>query len=394
MLGRRLWDLSEGIVVDAAHNTVTFHLSRPDPDFLYKLSMPFSFPVPSTTPMKIRGWTRCQPRVPMWSRRATNAYRAQPNPEFRPWNSPARPDGVPHRIIVKVIDDGETAVPRVLAGSLDWTLSQPSPETIGQLLTERPGQMHPTPYTSNWHMYLNTVRSPFDDVWVRSRELAVDRDRIAATYGGSGSSTCQILSPNFPAYEPYCPFTLDPGPHGTASDLERGRDLIEEAGAGHRGRGQRVDRAARPDAPLGPVFRRPSLTRSGSKRRRTSRGSGTTTLREYQGETQMALLGWFGGLPGAWGRPAPAVRLHGIREPILLLRTGDRRRDAPRERDASRDPAAAAEAWAAAERRLRRRLGERPPGRAGPRRGARVGEDGNYQLHPQWDVLLDQLWIV
>ena len=42
--------LSEGIIVDEATRTVTFHLLEPDPDFLYKLTLPCASPVPSTTP--------------------------------------------------------------------------------------------------------------------------------------------------------------------------------------------------------------------------------------------------------------------------------------------------------------------------------------------------------
>jgi peptide/nickel transport system substrate-binding protein len=31
--------------------TVTFHLTEPDPEFLYKLATPQGFPVPASTPM-------------------------------------------------------------------------------------------------------------------------------------------------------------------------------------------------------------------------------------------------------------------------------------------------------------------------------------------------------
>jgi peptide/nickel transport system substrate-binding protein len=44
-------DLSRGIVVDAASNTITFHLTAPDPDFLAKLAATPSYAVPSGTPL-------------------------------------------------------------------------------------------------------------------------------------------------------------------------------------------------------------------------------------------------------------------------------------------------------------------------------------------------------
>ena len=39
-LGAKRCDLSKGIVADPASNTVTFHLTEPDPDLLYKLALP------------------------------------------------------------------------------------------------------------------------------------------------------------------------------------------------------------------------------------------------------------------------------------------------------------------------------------------------------------------
>lgn len=50
--------------------------------------------------------------------------------------------------------------------------------------------------------------------------------------GGSFSTaTCQILPPNFPAYHPYCPYTLDPKAGAwTAPDLVSARKLIARSG--------------------------------------------------------------------------------------------------------------------------------------------------------------------
>ena len=43
-------DLSEGIVADDRTGTVTFHLSQPDPDFLYKLTISYAYVLPAATP--------------------------------------------------------------------------------------------------------------------------------------------------------------------------------------------------------------------------------------------------------------------------------------------------------------------------------------------------------
>jgi peptide/nickel transport system substrate-binding protein len=46
----RSCDLSQGIETDDDAGTITFHLVASDPEFLYKLTLPFAYPVPPSTP--------------------------------------------------------------------------------------------------------------------------------------------------------------------------------------------------------------------------------------------------------------------------------------------------------------------------------------------------------
>ena len=43
-------NLAQGIVADGAADTVTFHLTAPDPDFLYKLAFSWAYAVPAARP--------------------------------------------------------------------------------------------------------------------------------------------------------------------------------------------------------------------------------------------------------------------------------------------------------------------------------------------------------
>lgn len=74
----------------------------------------------------------------------------------------------------------------------------------------------------------------------RAVNYAVDRDRLIRLIGGPqvGQPTCQILPPGMPGYQPYCPYTLNPGPAGawTAPQLARAEQLISASGT----RGARV----------------------------------------------------------------------------------------------------------------------------------------------------------
>ena len=49
--------------VDEAARTITFRLSEPDPDFLYKLALPFGSVVPAGSPRSAPVRTRCRPRA-------------------------------------------------------------------------------------------------------------------------------------------------------------------------------------------------------------------------------------------------------------------------------------------------------------------------------------------
>ena len=63
-------DLSEGIVTDDASGTITFHLVAPDPEFVYKLTIPFAYPVPPSVPDEERRRRASRAPAPTcWRRR-------------------------------------------------------------------------------------------------------------------------------------------------------------------------------------------------------------------------------------------------------------------------------------------------------------------------------------
>jgi peptide/nickel transport system substrate-binding protein len=75
---------------------------------------------------------------------------------------------------------------------------------------------------------------PFDNLKARQAvNYATDRNALVKIYGGPKLAvpTCQILPPNFPGYEPYCPYTKNPGSgKWTAPDLKKARQLVEQSG--------------------------------------------------------------------------------------------------------------------------------------------------------------------
>jgi peptide/nickel transport system substrate-binding protein len=116
------------------------------------------------------------------------------------------------------------------------------PEQLQDLLVRFPAQIHTSPDALTFFAVLDTRVPPFDDVAVRrAMNFALDRDRIVQIFGGHAAArpTCQQLPPNFPGYEPYCPYTLDPGPGGEGSwsgpDMQKALRLVRHSGtAGSR----------------------------------------------------------------------------------------------------------------------------------------------------------------
>jgi YVTN family beta-propeller protein len=101
-------DLSAGIVTNDAAGTLTFHLSQPDPDFLYKLALLLAIPAPPGAPNHLI--TRA-PFLPGTGPYMISQYRPRKsftlvrNPRFRQWSYAAQPAGYPRMIRYEQIAD-------------------------------------------------------------------------------------------------------------------------------------------------------------------------------------------------------------------------------------------------------------------------------------------------
>jgi len=237
-------DLSEGIVTDDAGGTITFHLVAPDPEFVFKLTIPFAYPVPPSVPDEERvvagvpGTGPYMLEAPMTDEELTLVR----NPNFRVWSAAARPDGYVDRIEWPFGMGPEAQVEAVAAGEADLAFEAYASERLDDLFVRFPAQVYTSPFPGTFFAVLDTRVPPFDDVDVRrAMNLAIDRERIVQIFGGEAASraTCQQLPPNFPGYKPYCPYTLDPGPEGegswTGPDMQEALRLVRHSGtAGSR----------------------------------------------------------------------------------------------------------------------------------------------------------------
>lgn len=237
-------DLSAGIKTDATANTVTFELTRPDPDFLQRLAIPSSYPVPEGVPMNARIEGPFPGTGPYTvSATSETEIRLIRNPHFRVWNADVRPDGFPDEIVIIFGLDAEERASMVERGDADFMLMRGpnrSPELIGRLRTQYPGQLRFGSVT-RFGAVMNASIPPFDRLEARQAvNMAIDRAHVADLYGGEPgvAVTCQILPPGYLGYRPYCPYTSDPDAGGQwhGRDMESAQRLVDASGT----RGARV----------------------------------------------------------------------------------------------------------------------------------------------------------
>jgi peptide/nickel transport system substrate-binding protein len=236
----RTCDLGNGIVTDPESNTVTFHLTNPDPDFLYKLALPIADAVPADTPLRARLPLPATGPYEIAEIDAKNSVvRLARNPRFQVWSPSARPDGFPDQIVEQWGSTGTDAVRAVERGAADITSTgfdrTWSPALMSSLRKRYSSRLYATPITLSLGLWMNTRVAPFDDVRARQAlNYAVDRARLVEINGGVGNAVvgCQVLQQNLDGYRPYCPYTLHPDASGSyhGPDLAKARRLVKASG--------------------------------------------------------------------------------------------------------------------------------------------------------------------
>jgi YVTN family beta-propeller protein len=388
-------DLSRGIVTDDAANTVTFHLVAPDPEFLYKLSLPFAAAVPGDTPL-----AATRDPIPATGPYQIAAYtlgrelRFVRNPAFRVWSEAAQPDGFPDEIVLRIQKDRSAQVTAVERGEADVAFYGPPPERLAEVKTQYASQVHALPSPSLFYLFLNTRLPPFEDARVRrALNYAIDRHVIVEAQGGPdvAQPTCQVLPPNFPGFRPYCPYS---------HDLERARALVEDSGT----KGTEVQVWATTPGFLQPKQNRYVLSILKALGYRSSLKLidpeiYVSTVSDSRTKAQIGALGWGADYPAASTfinstlscasfRPASPQNLN-------AAQFCDRQIDA-RIQEALKaqveDPEVAGPLWA----KIDREIVDQAPWIPlfSPRSIAFVSARvGNFQSHPTIGTLLEQLWL-
>jgi YVTN family beta-propeller protein len=396
----RRCDLSRGIVVNDAAQTVVFRLAQPDPQLLFKLALGFTVPVPPGTPSREIG-SRAIPgtgpyRIVRSTRRETRFAR---NPQFREWSHAAQPDGYPDEIVWRYGLSPAEQARAVEEGRADWMFEQIPPKPRSVIEIHHAAQLHVNPVLGTEFLVIDTHVAPFDDRRVRrALNYAIDRRRLVRLFGGASlaRATCQILPPGLPGYRRYCPYTLDPRRNGrwAAPDPATAKRLVAASGTA----GARINVwAVSDDCCIPPsVFRYVAgVLRDLGYRTRVrlvSRDTLTKALESMEHEVPLIPITWFGGELGAadflqtWFA-CDGAQTHG--------RFCDPRLDRLMRRALSfeaTNPGRAASDWARVDRQVADAGAAIPL--VTPREVEFVSSRvRNYQFHPIWGFLADQVWL-
>lgn len=205
--------------------------------------------------------------------------------------------------------------------------------------------------------------------------------------------TCQILPPTFPGYEPYCPYTIRPNGTWTAPDPAMAQGLVDASGTA----GTEVTVWATSEAMGGygvPVGQHlVDLLEQLGFDAKLKVVSGERYFEAVSDPSQLVQIGYL-----AWG--SDYLGESGFIPALTCVSTGsDRFCDPTIERRIEQatsmqltDPAASHYAWSELEHDLVDRAPWVPLGNT--IRTILVSQRlGNYQYHPYWGELYDQMWV-
>jgi peptide/nickel transport system substrate-binding protein len=232
-------DLSKGVVANDSNYTLTINLTAPDPELFDQLALPFAFAVPASTPLKVTGNNVPPGTGPyMWKSYNPNTEAVLVrNPYFHVWSAAAQPPGNPNEIVEKYglqVSEEVTEVENGQANEV-WDGDQIPSDRLSELNSPQyASQVHVNTLTADWYFALNTSRPPFNNALARQAiNDAANRAAYVKIAGGPSLAvpTCQILPPNFPAYQAYCPYTSGSS-HTTWSgpNLAKAKQLVQQSG--------------------------------------------------------------------------------------------------------------------------------------------------------------------
>jgi peptide/nickel transport system substrate-binding protein len=215
-----------GISSDDASGKIVIRLTEPSGYFSYILGLPFSAPLPPSTPIEDQTANPPPATGPymITAVRPGRSWEYERNPAWEANGEamPQFPDGHVDKIKLEVRSNPVAQTEEVEKGEVDWMKNPPPPELYADVKDRYEGtQFREEEMISVYYFWMNTQTPPFDDVRVRRAvNYAVDPEALERIFADTLEKTQQVLPPLMPGYRQFELY-----PH----NLVKAKKLITEA---------------------------------------------------------------------------------------------------------------------------------------------------------------------
>jgi peptide/nickel transport system substrate-binding protein len=234
--------------------TIVFHLTKPTGDFLFRMGMPATGPIPeevarcfagkpgqygsdlvSSGPYMIEGAdavhaSSCSTVKPMSGFGQTQLTLVR-NPSYNASSdSKAARESLPDRFVWTVDSNADDILSKVQAGELEDEVSSIPPTVLRQYVTnpDLKDELHQNPGDRTWYLTMNLTQPPFDDVHVRrAMNWVMDKAALVQAWGGPAiGDVANHIAPDTllnDQLSDYAPYATD-GNHGS---VEKAKEAMK-----------------------------------------------------------------------------------------------------------------------------------------------------------------------
>jgi peptide/nickel transport system substrate-binding protein len=225
-----------GIIANDAAGTVEIKLKKPESDFLYVLSIPFTSVVPSSTPQTDTEKPPPAANGPYYIAKynPSRSFTLLRNPHWKKNEIPGIPNGNPDKIVGTMTDDVDQSAQLIQSGQDDYDENLLPTSRLAQLKTKYASQIKfwATPATD--YFFMNEKYKPFSSLQARQAvNWAIDRNALVKLRGGLGVPTENFLPPSYPQYKKINPFPNS----GSKAAVAKAKQLVTASGT----KGDHVD---------------------------------------------------------------------------------------------------------------------------------------------------------
>ena len=213
-----------GIVTNDTAGTVQISLKEPESDFLYVMSIPFTSPVPASTPQKDTENPPPAASGPYYiaSYNPSKSFVLKRNPYWKKGSIPAIPDGNPDEVKALMTSDQAQSAQLVASNQYMYDENLLPTDQLSHYKSKYADQIKFYTTPSTYYFFMNWRLKPFSNVKARQAvNYAINRQQLVNLRGGLGVPTENFLPPSYPQYQ-----KINPYPY----NLQKAKQLVQQSG--------------------------------------------------------------------------------------------------------------------------------------------------------------------